>query len=78
MIENKSTFLFPQPITNVDKTTRFTAGFVYNLSDLTRDEITTINCKLVALFKNYHYCNSLPITILQFIISLKLLLNIEK
>ena len=35
-------------------------------------------CKLIALFKNNHYCNSLPITILQFIIPLKLLFNIEK
>ena len=32
-------FLFLQSIANVDKTARFTAGFVYNLKDLTGDEI---------------------------------------
>ena len=43
IIENKLTVLLPQPVANVDKTTRFTAGSVYNLSDLTRDEIQQLN-----------------------------------
>ena len=50
---------------------------VYKVSDLTRDQIQNW-CKLVALLKNYHYCNSLPIPIVQFIISLKILLNVFK
>ena len=45
MIKKKSTFLFPQLIANAYKTTRFIAGFVYNLSDLTCDEIQQLQCK---------------------------------
>ena len=63
--------------TYIFKTTRFTTLFL--LVRLTCGDIQQlVKCKSVALFKNYHYCNSLPITILQFITSLKLLFNIEK
>ena len=38
-LRTKSTFYF----LDIDNTTGFTAGFAYNLSDLTRDEIHQLN-----------------------------------